>query len=211
MGRVDEFQLTATNHGLITAENVTLSWSKYYYNVEFILPDLDTNDDGALILGDLPANSSYTITIGVKQLSSIDIPDDSQYVRFYQKGVVFMTTATVDDEDAFDMVYASFSDPIGNRGIVRFKNESFIDFAFDNGTSTLYRPVYSTSGEIIDTITTPNATFPTGDHRQLAMSSHYLRPHRRLGFWACVHDIAEAFACAAFGTICLALNCKCDC
>ena len=209
-GRVNELQLTATNYGFIAAENVTLSWPKYYYNVEFILPDLEVDENGNFILGTLPANSTYTVTIGVKQLApSFDIPEDSQYAQYHRNGVIFSTTSYVGEEDAVDMVVALSEDPIGSRIFIRFKNETHVDFFYDNSTSTLIRPVYS-NGDIIDTFATYNTSFPSGGGRQLALSNRALEQRNPLdSFLHCLAELGWFYLCdkvPLLGYACMAIS-----
>jgi hypothetical protein len=77
-GLIDSFQLTATNVGLIAADNLTFTVPYYWENVAFIVPEGEEGEDTGRgqvqNLGRLEANSSLSFPIEVKQIARYSLP-----------------------------------------------------------------------------------------------------------------------------------------
>ena len=162
-GRTREIQLTATNYGVIKAQNVTLSWPRYWEDVEFIFPGIERNvEDGNFHLGDLPANASFTFTIGIKRTIPVEIPTN-HLMRSASNGV-FLEPQHYDQLDNFEVIFVPFRNPEGGRVYIRFDSDFFVKNVFTNATSTLYTIVYE-GNEIIDAIVTENVPWQEMSHR----------------------------------------------
>lgn len=177
---MDEIELTATNYGIIEAENATVTWRKYWDNVEFILPGNGVEEDGfvTIELGDLPANSTVSVTIQVKLLWRIPAgreleswsdymvlwpePDDPSWVT----GPVLFLEPRANPVEG--RIKAKISD---DPEVVRF------DYLYFFENRTLMTFGYDDNGMIVDQIVTENATEPE-DRRRFLLAED--RRHRFL-------------------------------
>jgi len=182
-GLVDEIELTATNYGLIEAENVTLTWTKYWENVEFILPAAGTPSDDSdsltIDLGDLPANSTISVTLQVNLIW--DVPGDSVAER---RGDYIFFWPRPGDPSWFTgprIMVAPYSNPVDGRFVLQLKEvgegQFQADYLYYYGNQTLLTYVYDESGDISDTVITENA--PEPQSRRLILLDEEMH-HRRL-------------------------------
>eukprot|EP00977_Amphora_coffeiformis_P006317 scaffold1352_cov180-Amphora_coffeaeformis.AAC.7 len=156
-GRVKEIQLTATNYGAIKAQNVTLSWPRYWENVEFIFPGVERNvEDGTFHLGELHTNASFTFTIGIRPLIPFEVPSD-RILRSASNGV-FLEPRHYDQVEGFVVVFVPFRDPEDGRSYIQYDEDFLVKNIFDNSTATLYTFVYE-GIEIIDVIVSESASW----------------------------------------------------
>ena len=190
-GRLEEIQLTATNYGVIAAQNVTLSWPRYWENVEFIFPSIErSTEDGMFHLGELPSNSSFTFTLGVKRLSSFDIPPDRS-VRSASNGV-FLEPRHYDSAVGSDVIFVPFRDTEGGRSYIQYDEDFLVKYIFDNSTATLYNFVYD-GIEIIDVKVSQNASLPE-KRRRTSTPVETLRA-RRLSSFQCAKQYTQQVLC----------------
>jgi len=213
--------LTATNYGLIEAENVTLSWAKYWDNVEFVLPkgtgEVENNDGVMTIeLGDLPANSTISVTIQVNLLW--EIPGDRVVES---RGDYIILWPRPDDPSWFtgpSVLVAPYSDPMDGRYVIKLTGESGEargEYAFFYANQTLITFVYDDNGSIVDLVVTENA--PEPDDRRLVLASE--PRHRQLscfswgaGFEAAALALGGTFTTLVTGKLLwLFLSCLFNC
>ena len=162
-GLVDEIQIKATNYGLIAAHNLTYNWMRYWRNSLFILPDEETNKSRERNVGTLEANSTITFPIQIQPLLEYDIPIGWGELRD-GNDVTLARDNSGDDPNNFDVdiIVIPGDDPDGGQYFVKHTTDGLIQFIYYYGTGTLYVPEYNETGDVIDLVTTPNASFPEG-------------------------------------------------
>lgn len=155
-----------------------MTWTRYWENVEFVLPaaSIGTEEETLQIeLGDLPANSTMSVTIGIRQIW--EIPGDritgryGDFLAFYHR---------FDDprwRTGPNVIFAPYSDPENGRFFIQFDDQGVAEYAFYYGNSSKFTYLYDADGEIIDLVETVNATIPN-DRRLVSTMTDTI--HREL-------------------------------
>lgn len=170
-GLVSQFELTATNYGLIRAENATLKWPRFWNNVEFLLPE-SLNRNGPdesydLELGDIEANSSISVPVEVVRNTFIEVPADRYLERVGRGGILWLFN---DDPRWVSEPGPSFivipHDETDNRIFVQQNLDSTIRSIYYFSNRTLITPLYNLDGDMVDAIETLNVDPPDDSSRR---------------------------------------------
>lgn len=165
-GLIDELQITATNYGLIAANDLTYTWLRYWRNTLFILPDEETDKSRERNVGTLAANSTITFPIRVIRLLEYEIPLGWGEMRDGNDVTLFRDNSEGDPENlAGDVIVIPGDDPVDGQYFVKHNSRGLIEFVYDYGPRELHVPLYDADDEILDLTTTMDADFP--DSRRL--------------------------------------------
>jgi hypothetical protein len=137
-GLIDEIPMTATNYGLIAAENLTYFWTEYAFNVWFELPDDDKNRERVRNIGTLPANSSVVFPIKVKTVLRYQTPAGRVELRDKNDAYFLPLPDDVTWDDGFDMIFVPESDPVNGQQYVMFDKEGAMTGVYFYGNDTFY-------------------------------------------------------------------------
>jgi hypothetical protein len=157
---IDEITMTATNYGLIAAQDLTYYWDlEYWEDVRFVLPDEGVYPNRTRNLGVLPANSSVEFPVKVEQLVRFEVPKNMTELRVGNN--VFFLPLPDDPtwETGIGMIVAPEDDPINGQVYVQLDLDGRVVFTFDFATSTLFEVIYN-DGNSTEVMSTYNATFP---------------------------------------------------
>lgn len=157
-GKISEIQISATNHGPVAAENVSISWPRQWEDVEFLFSGADrSQEDGMFHLGSLPPNSTYTFTITTKRLELFEA-SPGRIARSVPNGV-FLEPAQMNLNEGFSIIFVPFDDPKGGRSYIQYNDQSLVEYIYDDSTSRLFTFAYN-GAEVVDVKITENMAFP---------------------------------------------------
>lgn len=164
-GNLREFEITGFNYGLIEAENVTLTWRRYWENCEFRFPSAIPEGEFITIdLGNLAANSSVSVPVEVNIL--FDVPGD----RVTLTGLESATLVPFSDDPSWltgpSVIVVPYADPIGSKFLVQLDSDGRPEFTYYFSNSSKYTYVYNET-DLVDTIIIENATVPEEGRRLL--------------------------------------------
>lgn len=145
-GDVNEIQITATNYGQVAAENVTISWPRYWENVEFTVSGIEPSLDGMFHLGNLPPDSAYSFLVKTKRLEPIETL--GRVSRSTSNGV-FLEPLQVNAGERFNIIFVPFDNPDDGHVYIQYNAHFLVEYIYNNATSQIYNPVYNDE-EIVD-------------------------------------------------------------
>ena len=194
---MNELRITGFNHGLIAAENVTLTWRRYWENCEFMFPLPASKEVDGMVtmeLGRLAANSSIVIPIQINLL--YEIPSGT-VVTQTMNGYSYITPTRNDPIWLVSPYYMfmPYSDPVNGKVLVQLNaDDGTVDFIYYYGNSTKITYIYNDT-DLVDKITSENEVEPSA--RKLSTTSVSSSKHRRLTCF----DFGGGLAAAAMAAI----------
>jgi hypothetical protein len=153
---IDSIQLTATNKGLIASDNLTFTLPNYWHNTAFIAAEKRN-------LGRLPANSTISFPVELRQIIRYAVPSDRVELRDENDPNTVLFIPDVNDTERWesgpDYIMIDGNDPT-KQWFYKFNSEGAIVFSYSYSDRTRYDYVYNgtfvNGTEIpVDVIVTP--------------------------------------------------------
>ena len=161
-GLYDEVSITATNYGLIAANDLTYRFFEYWENVRFILPDAEEDPTYERNLGTLPANSSIVFTVEVEQLIQFDVPPDMVELRV-GNNVIFAPYDKASYESGAGFIFAPEDDPLDGQSYLKLDSLGNVDFVYDFKNKIRYDFIYDDDDIRVEEVY--NATISSASRR----------------------------------------------
>ena len=187
-GHIDSFHMSATNVGLIAAENLTFWLPAFWENVAFITPKRKN-------LGRLNANSTLSFPVEVSQINRYEIPQNMTEMRdpLNPNNVVFLPL--IEDarwDTGLDLISINAENPT-KPWYYKFNTNGTIEFVYSYSDRTRYDFIYDNGTKIPSDIIITNKTNLT-DTRKLSVDVPPPVLERRLGI-VDFGDCVDLFAC----------------